>query len=441
MKRHVFRHPENRQTAFYQQYTLPSRVSISPPLPEMPLITYTFIYHGGILSPIQEIDCFQISPYRPLFILKEGLLGCAHYGVHESCNFSDTMEVERFTIFPEHLLKSDPFKLNRVICCENQDSVFILTDRILFSVLIRDHIIPYHTRHFDGHGIQIRCGMCSTMEHDAMEYLLWESKIYHQLTAEDAYGYRQLLTHYQQTRDFLPGNMERLLFVLSQFNHLFSANVSSFSIQVQFIQKTYVNIILHKLGINQRIIYSLYELDNLLDYIINVRPLIHYLQVNMSDMYQESFNQVHRNYQIEMGRFNAWFKLLPWGYMELVRKNVRLDRLDSYLSNEAVHIHSYMPELDPYTWSYRLMKLPAIAALIGAGLGWKLAALLPFSIQVATYGYLPAFLASFGGAFAAELATHAPYALSLSRYKSQKEKKEGKKTRKRHGFLKKSSKK
>ena len=230
MRRHAFRQPE--QPGFYQEYTLPSRVSISQPKQDIPFVTYTFIYHGCILSPIQEIDCFQISPYLPLVILKAGLLGCSHYRIHESSNFVDTMGVERFTIFPEHLLQSDTFNSNRVICAENQESVFVLQGQILFSDLIRQHIMPYHATHFDAYGIQIRCGMCSSMENDTIEYLLWESKIYHQLSGIDAYGYAQLLTHYQRTHDFLPGNIERILFVLSQFNHLFSANVSSFAIQV-----------------------------------------------------------------------------------------------------------------------------------------------------------------------------------------------------------------
>lgn len=434
MRRHVFREPENPRQALFQQYTLPSRVSISQPPPEIPLITYTFLYHGGIISPIKEIDCLELSLFRPLFILKEGLLGCSHYGNNDTCNFSEDMMVERFNIFPEHLLNSDAYRSNRVTCCENQDTVFILQGMILLSTLIREHIIPYHSRHFFEYGIQIRCGMCSNMENDVLEYLLWESKIYHQLTQNDLAGYNHLLTHYQKTKSFLPGNVERLLFVLSQFNHLFSANVSSFSIQVQKVQKCYLGMILKKLGMNSGVIFITSELHDLIDYIEHVGTIIAYLERNMSPMYQEAYNLVHEQYKTEMGRFNAWFKLLPWGYTDFLRKSAFINqrRLEWYLAIEAVRVYPYVPELDPYKWAYRLMSLPPIAALIGAGLAWKLAALLPIGIHVATYGYLPVFSASFAGAWAADLATHAPYALTLSRYKSrQKEKTEGKKTRRK----------
>jgi len=213
----------------------PSRTTIKTDIPKENRITYVIHAHGKMISPIREIHTSMLSD-NPFVINKIGMLGMMSYssfGLNMCTKFNVTDIIrETFTIFPDHELSPDPYPLfnwySNLKCCVTDTIIYSLDESgpITLSLLL-EKLVAYHDLIYPDKGIYLYCLMCSGTD-DIIEYVLWESKIYHELLYKqykeqhishvvDIKGYTDLYQNYLTNHSFVltRKNVKRLVFVLN----------------------------------------------------------------------------------------------------------------------------------------------------------------------------------------------------------------------------------
>lgn len=385
----------------------PSRASIKTDIPKENMITYTINAHGQMISPIQEIHTSMLSD-NPFVINKLGMLGMMSYGQFglNMCTKSRITDIirETFTIFPDHELTPDPYPLiscySNLNCCVTDTIIYSLDESgpITLSLLL-EKLCAYHDLFYPDKGIYLYCLMCSGTD-DIIEYVLWESKIYHELLykkykdqrisqAVDIKGYTDLYQNYITHHSFVltRKNVKRLVFVLHQFNHLFHSGLQT--IIYFFISYTVTE--------------SDKNITEILNYIIQSRLIVSVLEQVSKNKYRDlshSINNVLTKYKALIALFNSWFDKIP-ERSYILKTNSTL--LQLYKEQEHNLDFSYIDKLDGADWNQHVFSLKAGVVLLGMVAG-ALACGLAWAIGLTSYPVLNTVISSIlGGLLSKEI--------------------------------------
>lgn len=378
----------------------PSRASIKTDIPKENMITYIIEAHGKMISPIREIHTSMLSD-KPFVINKLGMLGMIAYSsiFQNMCtkfNITDIIR-ETFTIFPDHELTPDPYPLltwySNLKCCVTDTIIYSLDESgpITLSLLL-EQLCAYHDLIYPDKGIYLHCSMCSGTD-DIIEYVLWESKIYHELVYKqykdqhisqvvDIKGYTDLYQNYIANHSFVltRKNVKRLVFVLHQFNHLFHSGIKTF---IYF----YKSIIGIPINLN---------MSELLNYIIQSRLIVSVLEQISRNKYKDlshSITHVITKYKALVALFNSWFDKVPKLFY---KRKTNPDLLLSYQEQEHNMDFSYIDKLDVVDWTKEVFSLKTGIMLLGMVAG-ALAGGLLWVYGLTSYPVLNTFLSSILG--------------------------------------------
>jgi hypothetical protein len=299
------------------------------------------------------------------------MLGMMSYGQVglNMCSKSMITDIirETFTIFPDHKLTPDPYPLtswySNLKCCVTDTIIYSLDESgpITLSLLL-EKLCAYHYLFYPDKGIYLNCIMCSGTD-DIIEYVLWESKIYHELLykqykdqrisqAVDIKGYTDLYQNYLTQHSFVltRKNVKRLVFVLHQFNHLFHSGLQTiiyFFIGYYALKDSSKNI------------------TEILNYIIQSRLIVSVLEQVSKNKYRDlslSINHVLTKYKALIALFNSWFDKIPeYSYIRETDSTL----LQLYKEQEHNLDFSYIDKLDGADWTQNVFSLKTGVVLLG----------------------------------------------------------------------------